>query len=66
LHIKEWLSCIRHGGTPSCNIQQGFEEAMSAHMATASLRLGKKITWDHEKQRMANVSEAELRSVGMA
>jgi predicted dehydrogenase len=66
LHIKEWLSCIRHGGTPSCNIQQGFEEAISAHMATASLRLGKKIIWDHEKQRMANVSEAELRSVGMA
>lgn len=50
LHIKEWLSCIRHGGTPSCNIQQGFEEAISAHMATASLRLGKKIIWDHENK----------------
>ena len=29
LHLREWLSCIRHGGNPSCNIEEGFEEAMT-------------------------------------
>lgn len=46
LHLREWLSCIRHGGEPSCNIEQGFEEAISAHMATISLLTGERIEWD--------------------
>ena len=34
LHIREWLECIRQKKTPSCNIDQAFEEAMTAHMGT--------------------------------
>lgn len=34
LHIREWLECIRQGKTPSCNIDQAFEEAITAHMGT--------------------------------
>jgi len=46
LHIREWLSCIRHGGTPSCNIDNGFEEAIAAHMATLSYLSGERVEWD--------------------
>jgi predicted dehydrogenase len=46
LHIGEWLNCIRNGGEPSCNIDRGFEEAMTCHMATKSLQLGRKVEWD--------------------
>lgn len=66
LHIREWLSCIRHGGKPSCSMKEGFEEAISAHMATASLRLGKRVMWDHEKNCMKGISDEELASIGMA
>lgn len=66
LHMKDWLSCIRNGGKPACGMKEGFEEAISAHMATASLRLGKKITFNHETMRIGNVTESELRSIGMA
>ncbi len=50
LHMKEWINCIHAGIQPSCNIDQGFEEAITAHMATIALREGKKVHWDREKQ----------------
>ncbi|RLD99758.1 MAG: gfo/Idh/MocA family oxidoreductase, partial [Bacteroidetes bacterium] len=34
LHLAEWMHCIRSGGITSCNIDRGFEEAVTAHMAT--------------------------------
>ncbi|MEK6781934.1 MAG: Gfo/Idh/MocA family oxidoreductase [Bacteroidota bacterium] len=52
LHMREWLSCIRNGGTPSCSIKEGFEEAISAHMAGLSLKLGRRIDWDPATERI--------------
>ncbi|MCD4682641.1 MAG: gfo/Idh/MocA family oxidoreductase, partial [Bacteroidales bacterium] len=49
LHIKEWLDCIRGGGKPSCNIDLGFEEAITAHMGTLAYRENRKVIWDAEK-----------------
>jgi len=46
LHIKDWLDCIRNGGQPSCNIDRGFEEAITCHMATQSYLEGHKVEWD--------------------
>lgn len=50
LHIKEWLDCIRTNSLTSCNIDQGFEEAITAHMATKALRENRTVFWDEEKQ----------------
>ncbi len=50
LHIKEWLDCIRTGAQPSCNVDQGFMGAMTAHMATMSYREGIKVYWDKDKE----------------
>lgn len=66
LHIREWLSCIRNGGTPSCGIEEGFQEAISAHMATLSLKSGRRVDWDPTANRIANISESEMAEVGMA
>ncbi|MBE0673107.1 MAG: Gfo/Idh/MocA family oxidoreductase [Bacteroidales bacterium] len=52
LHIREWLSCIRNGGTPSCNIEQGFEEAITAHMGTISYHEGRRVRWDRDKEQI--------------
>jgi predicted dehydrogenase len=52
LMIKDWLDCIRHGGTPSCNIERGFEEAITCHMATRSLLEGRRVTWDPVARRI--------------
>jgi hypothetical protein len=55
LHIREWLSCIRHGGQPSCGIKEGFEEAISAHMATLSYKTGQRIEWDPVSRRVVGL-----------
>jgi predicted dehydrogenase len=52
LHLKEWLEVIRNGGTTSCNIEEGFAEAITCHMATASYLTGRRVTWDPARQRI--------------
>jgi len=49
LHIKEWLDVIRNGGQVSCNIERGFEEAITCHMATRSYLEGRKVEWDPDR-----------------
>lgn len=50
LHLAEWIKCTRNGTKPSCNIDRGFEEAITAHMATLSYREGRKVRWDPETE----------------
>lgn len=54
LHLREWLNCIRkgNGAQPSCNIDQAFEEAMTAHMGTVSFKEGRRTYWDKEKEQI--------------
>jgi predicted dehydrogenase len=52
LHLKEWIDCIRENRQPSCNIDQGFQEAMTAHMGTLSYHHQKQIFWDKEKEQI--------------
>lgn len=50
LHIKEWINCIKAGIQPSCNVDQAFQEGISAHMATKALLENRKVFWDKDKQ----------------
>lgn len=52
LHIKEWLDCIRVGRKPSCGIEEGFQEAMTAHMGTRAYLEGRTMYWDREKEQI--------------
>lgn len=60
LHMREWLSCIRNGGKPSCGIDEGFEEAITAHMASLSYKLGRRIDWDPVKEEIVPVPGFDL------
>jgi hypothetical protein len=60
LHLREWLSCIRNGGTPSCSIKEGFDEAISAHMAGLSYKLGRRINWDPAAQKIITLPGEDL------
>jgi predicted dehydrogenase len=50
LHLREWLECIRQGLTPSCNIDEAFDEAISAHMGTRAYLENKTMFWDKDKE----------------
>ena len=52
LHLKEWLDCIRNGGTVSCGIDKGFEATIACHMATKSYREKRRVEWDPSTNRI--------------
>jgi predicted dehydrogenase len=52
LHIAEWLDVVRNGGETSCNIERGFEEAISCHMATRSYLEKRQVRWDPVARRI--------------
>jgi len=52
LHIREWLNCIRNGSKTSCNIDEAFEEAMTAHMGTLAFKENRKVFWDPASEKI--------------
>jgi hypothetical protein len=52
LLLAEWLDVIRNGGQTSCDIEAGFEEAITSHMATRSYLEGRKVRWDPVRRRI--------------
>ena len=60
LHMREWLSVIRNGGSVSCGIKEGFEEAISAHMAGLSWKLGRRIDWDPAGEEIIPIEGIDL------
>ena len=50
LHMREWLYGIRNNAKVSCDIDQSFEEAISAHMGTCSFLEGRTMYWDKDKE----------------
>ncbi len=52
LHIAEWIEAIREGKQPSCNIDQAFEEGITAAMATMAYKENRTVFWDREKEQV--------------
>lgn len=52
LHIAEWIQAIREGKQPSCDIDQAFEEGITAAMATISYRENRKVFWDRDREQI--------------
>ena len=50
LHLQDWLDSIRTGKQPGCNVDIGFEEAMTAHMGTIAYLENRKVYWDAERK----------------
>lgn len=62
LHMKEWLNAIRKGDNNllSCGIDEGFEEAMTAHMVGLSIKTGRRIEWDNASERIIALEGEDL------
>lgn len=52
LHLAEWFDAIRDGVQPSCDIEQGFQEAITCHMATKAYLEGRTVRWDPARRRI--------------
>lgn len=52
LHLREWLHCIRNGGTPSANIEMAFQEGITCIMAHRSYIEKRQVAWDAVNNRI--------------
>ncbi len=58
LHVKEWIESIRKTldtgkpVQPSCNIDEAFDEAITAHMATIAYKKNSRVFWDRDNEKI--------------
>jgi len=49
-HMRNFFDCVRSRKEPNCPFELGFRSAIACQMAIASLRQGRKVAWDPEKE----------------
>lgn len=52
LHLKDWLTAIRTGNQPSCNVNKGFEESATFRMANISYLEKRAVEWDATNEKI--------------
>lgn len=55
LHLREWIDCIRNGGTPSSDIEKAYTEAVTLAMADISYRENCRTQWNPEKKKIERI-----------
>jgi predicted dehydrogenase len=57
-HLAHFLACVRKGGQPIADVASQHRSASACHLANISLRLGRRLTWDPDKEEVIGDSEA--------
>ena len=57
-HIRNWLECIKSRKEPNSDLESGHRVATVCHLANISLRTGRKIRWDADKEQILGDTEA--------
>jgi predicted dehydrogenase len=60
-HARNFLECVRSRRDPISDVEGGHRVATACHLANLSLRLGRKLRWDAERETVAGDSEAAAR-----
>jgi predicted dehydrogenase len=55
LHLKEWIDAIRNQNKTSCNIDEGFDEAVTFNLANLAYVNNKKVLWDSAAEKVTMV-----------
>jgi predicted dehydrogenase len=58
MNERDWLSCMRTRQRPLCEVEDGHKVAVACHLANMSLRLGRAIQWDPNKEQVIGDKEA--------
>jgi hypothetical protein len=59
-HVVNFLDCMRSRKKPIATIEEHFKTVAACHLANVSLRAGRKIFWDHEKELCFKDSEMTI------
>ena len=58
-HREDFWNAVRTRGTTVANVEEGNRSAIFCHLCNIAMRLGRKITWDWEKETFVKDPEAE-------
>ncbi len=57
-HARNFLDCVKSRERPAADVEDGHRTATACHLANLSLRLGRKLRWDAEKEEIVGDREA--------
>ena len=58
LHARNFLDCVKSRREPISDLESGHQVATALHLANLSLRLGRRLRWDAEKEEIIGDKEA--------
>jgi nitrite reductase/ring-hydroxylating ferredoxin subunit len=56
--MRNFLDCIRSGKQPNSDLESGHRVATACHLANISLRTGRKISWDAQREDILGDAQA--------
>src|SRR5947209_6768472 len=57
-HVRNFLDCVKSRQRPIADIEDGHRTAVACHLANISLRIGRKIRWDADREDVIGDPEA--------
>ena len=57
-HARNFLDCVKSRQTPATDLESGHRVATTCHLANISMKTGRKIVWDAEKEEIVGDPEA--------
>jgi predicted dehydrogenase len=57
-HARNFLECVRSRRSPNSDLESSHRVSTTCHLANLSLRLGRKLRWDTERQEVVGDGEA--------
>jgi predicted dehydrogenase len=58
LHVRNFLDCVKSRQRTVADVEDGHRTATACHLANVSLRVGRKIRWDAEREEILGDREA--------
>ena len=58
-HMGNFFDCVRSRKPPICDAEIGHRSVSVCHLGVIAIRLGRKLTWDPQKERFVNDEEAD-------
>lgn len=57
-HMDNWFECIKSRKLPICDVEIGHRSASVCHLGSLAIRLGRKLSWNPEKEEFVSDAEA--------
>lgn len=56
--VKNFVDCIKSRETPLCTLEDGHRSTSFAHLANIALKMGTRIEWDAQNEKITNIEKA--------